>query len=72
MKQCKRCGDTLPLDCFANKSKAPDGKQSYCRTCMTVARAEWRAENRKHNNLIAAVYYYRNRKRIREQRRQAA
>jgi len=44
-KKCDRCNETKPLEAFAEKSSAPDGKQPWCRKCFTV----YNSENRAHN-----------------------
>jgi hypothetical protein len=34
MKRCPRCGEEQPLDSFYRRSKAPDGRQCYCKPCV--------------------------------------
>ncbi len=33
MKHCSKCGRAKPLEAFANHTR--DGKQNWCKTCMT-------------------------------------
>jgi hypothetical protein len=59
MKRCSRCGFLKPPCEFSARADTPDGKQYTCRPCATEARAVWRAENRKHTNMVSLLYYYR-------------
>jgi Recombination endonuclease VII len=36
MKRCPKCGESKPLDAFHRSSKAMDGRQGYCKECMTA------------------------------------
>lgn len=50
-KRCSGCGARKPLDDFNRRRAAPDGRQSYCRSCN----AQWHADNRaRHNRMIHA------------------
>ena len=48
-KVCARCGETKPLDLFATRTGARDGKSSWCKACHTAhyhLKAEQRADDR--------------------------
>jgi hypothetical protein len=46
-KRCPQCKqDDLPLDAFARRAKAKDGRQPYCRNCNTLYVRGWIALNR--------------------------
>lgn len=34
-KQCTRCKDTKPLDAFHVKRSEPDGRQKWCKQCIS-------------------------------------
>ncbi|HUS45116.1 MAG TPA: hypothetical protein VM219_03685 [Phycisphaerae bacterium] len=34
LKRCPRCNRRLPLEAFWRNARSPDGRQSYCRSCM--------------------------------------
>lgn len=46
MKICGACKIEKPLDCFHNKSKSKDGKQSNCKDCNRIRSNIWRYENK--------------------------
>jgi 5-methylcytosine-specific restriction endonuclease McrA len=57
MKQCSKCGEQKPQDCFSTNPKAKDGLHSWCRKCVNaqrkekndiyaVTRREWNAANK--------------------------
>ena len=48
-KPCTRCHRTLPIAEFNRNAAAPDGRQTWCRTCM--------AERSRDNRKQAAAYY---------------
>lgn len=34
-KTCGKCDRDLPLEAFAKRTKSKDGRQNWCRECMT-------------------------------------
>lgn len=34
-KRCPRCGDTKPMEAFAVATRRADGRQNWCRTCVS-------------------------------------
>jgi len=44
MKQCSKCGEQKPHDCFSTNTKAKDGLHSWCRSCVNVQRKEKRKQ----------------------------
>lgn len=34
VKECKKCGQLVPVERFNRRSDSKDGLQSYCRTCQ--------------------------------------
>ena len=52
-KRCPRCGRVLPLDAFALKKNAKDGRQVYCRECTAAMNRE--NYKRKHAAKAAVI-----------------
>ena len=62
MKQCTKCLEDLPLECFGNRSASSDGKQARCKRCMLdynttykrtdAAKATHNARNRRKSRAI--------------------
>lgn len=50
MKKCIRCNEILPLEYFTSKTERKDGKDNYCKTCMSIRRKE--LEQRKRREII--------------------
>jgi hypothetical protein len=48
-KLCKKCGQTKPIDEFYRDAGAADGRQYWCRPCMSVAVRRSRDRNRERN-----------------------
>lgn len=46
VKHCPHCDQTKPLDAFAKRTEATDGRQSWCRQCMTSYHRQWRDQVR--------------------------
>lgn len=46
MKTCNKCGDTKPLNEFAENKSKPDGKQYQCRSCQSDYRREHYEKNK--------------------------
>ena len=45
MKTCTKCLVTKPLFDFYKQTKAPDGKQNYCKACSAEKSIRWRENN---------------------------
>ena len=43
MKQCDKCGQTKTLEEFSNTSCEKDGKQRYCKMCVSAYKKMRRA-----------------------------
>lgn len=41
MKTCNKCKETKPLDDFSNKKSTKDGKNTWCRACMSASSKSW-------------------------------
>lgn len=46
MKACCRCGDVKPLDQYAKKHDAKDGRGSACKSCVKTYNADYRIANK--------------------------
>lgn len=43
-KECRKCGDVLPVSAFGKRSSTKDGLQSYCYECQKADNRErWKA-----------------------------
>jgi hypothetical protein len=45
VKTCRDCGESKPLDQFNRKTRARDGRQSYCRPCHRARREAWESHH---------------------------
>lgn len=45
MKICRTCGATKPLEEFAKKANAADGRQSACKPCSIASAKKWQKDN---------------------------
>lgn len=52
-RTCKKCGGYKPLSGFYREPRAPDGAQSWCKSCHTKRNRKWR---RDHPELTATYY----------------
>ena len=63
MKRCPRCGHDKPLsEFYRNRWRGPEARQNWCKACMAVRSAQWRAENPRAYRIIrqrADAKYYR-------------
>lgn len=52
VKQCRDCGEMLPLSAFHRRKRSSDGASSYCRPCTAVRNRSYVKSNRaRHNEL---------------------
>lgn len=51
VKRCARCGGIFPISKFNKNSSMSDGLQMHCRRCEHIAKAEWRAKQRRRIEL---------------------
>lgn len=61
MKTCAKCLSTKPLDEFAPRKEAPDGRRGVCRQCKREGHKAWRDANRDHvraknREVMSALY----------------
>ena len=45
MKQCKGCGEVQAAEAFNRDRSAPDGRQTWCRTCNKERSKQFRKDN---------------------------
>ena len=54
MKECKRCGQSKPLDMFSPNKRSRDGRHSYCKTCRSEYANARKKRNRKFPDRVKA------------------
>ena len=54
MKECKRCGQSKPLDMFSPNKRSRDGRHSYCKTCRSEYANAYNKRNRKFPDRVKA------------------
>lgn len=54
MKECKRCGQSKPLDMFSPNKRSRDGRHSYCKTCRSEYANAYNKRKRKYSERIKA------------------
>lgn len=59
MKNCARCGQNKPVDCFGRLSKAKDGLHSWCRQCAAERKREDRASRPEYYSEIERRRHHR-------------
>jgi len=59
MKNCRRCGRTLPLDQFWKQDHAPDGKQYNCIDCCKDKQRVRRAREESVNDISGLLMNWR-------------
>lgn len=50
MKSCTQCGELKELTEFGKSKTCVDGTRSYCKTCHSGRKRDWRHRNKKHHN----------------------
>ena len=66
MKHCKKCNQTKSLDSFAKCSRLSDGKQSYCKSCLSLLNAEYRSKNKDKDKKRNAEYHKKEAEKVRD------
>lgn len=66
MKHCKKCNTTKPLEDFAKCSRLSDGKQTYCRSCLSSLNSDYRSKNKEKDKKRNAEYHQREKERVRD------
>lgn len=71
-KECKKCGETLPLSEFYKNKKCNDGLSSWCKKCMKENSKQHYQENKKEIIENIKQNYQKNKKKILEYHKQYA
>lgn len=45
VKACNKCQEPKPLEEFSRKKNTPDGRNQWCRSCMTASAVRWAKDN---------------------------
>jgi len=48
MRECKKCGKSLPMELFPKVKAAKDGISRRCQPCLKQSKDVWRSSNREH------------------------
>lgn len=69
MKQCRVCGETKPLDQFAQNKAIRDGLDNRCKTCRRAYDQAYSARNAEKRRAVALAWQKANRERDRANHR---
>lgn len=64
VKVCTKCGETKPVAEFHMQAQKRDGLQPYCKACMKIASAAYRAANSDKEKARHAKWYAENRDKV--------